>query len=173
MGEELPVVLELPGSIVSKKGNSEAAQREVSVSMPSGQSVLVRCDVQSRGRDVFDMVVAHARLMEPFYFSLAFIDDDEFFFLDPETKISKVAPDIWKKTPSASFALFLRVKFFVNDICLILHQLTRHQYYLVVQLRKDILEDRLCCSEETSLLLGGLALQAEFGDYMPEVCPLL
>lgn len=46
--------------------------------------------------------------------------DDEFFFLDPETKISKVAPDIWKKTPSASFALFLRVKFFVDDIRLIL-----------------------------------------------------
>lgn len=47
------------------------------------------------------------------------------------------------------------------------HRLTRHQYYL--QLRKDILEDRLYCNEETGLFLIALALQAEFGDYMPEV----
>ncbi|KPP67615.1 tyrosine-protein phosphatase non-receptor type 13-like [Scleropages formosus] len=167
MLEEPQIVLELPGSIVSKKGKLGASQRELSVTMPSGQCILVRCDVGSRGRDVFDMVVAHANLVEHFYFGLAFLDDDEFFFLDHETKISKVAPDCWKKTPSASFALFLRVKFFVDDIGFILHKLTRHQYYL--QLRKDILEDRLRCSEETGLLLGALALQAEFGDYMPEV----
>lgn len=47
------------------------------------------------------------------------------------------------------------------------HRLTRHQYYL--QLRKDILEERLYCNEETGLFLVALALQAEFGDYMPEV----
>lgn len=47
------------------------------------------------------------------------------------------------------------------------HKLTRHQYYL--QLRKDILEDRLSCHEETGLYLGALALQAEYGDCMPEV----
>lgn len=47
------------------------------------------------------------------------------------------------------------------------HRLTRHQYYL--QLRKDIIEDRLYCNEETGLFLAALALQAEFGDYMPEV----
>lgn len=47
------------------------------------------------------------------------------------------------------------------------HKLTRHQYYL--QLRKDILEDRLYCNEETGLYLVALALQVEFGDYIPEV----
>ena len=50
------------------------------------------------------------------------------------------------------------------------HRLTRHQYFL--QMRKDILEDRLHCNEETGMFLAALALQAEFGDYMPEV-PLL
>lgn len=50
------------------------------------------------------------------------------------------------------------------------HRLTRHQYYL--QLRKDILEDKLYCNEETGLFLVALALQAEFGDYMPEVFKL-
>ncbi|KAM4624537.1 FERM and PDZ domain-containing protein 2 [Polymixia lowei] len=165
--DEPLVVLELPGSIVSKKGKSPSTQREVSVVMPNGQSILVRCEVKSRGGDVFDMIAAHSNLVEHFYFGLAYIDDNDFYFLDTDTKISKVAPDSWKKVPTATFVLFFRVKFFVNDISLLLHKLTRHQYYL--QLRKDLLEDRLSCHEETALYLGGLAMQAEYGDCMPEV----
>uniref|UniRef100_A0A4W5MTZ0 FERM domain-containing protein n=1 Tax=Hucho hucho TaxID=62062 RepID=A0A4W5MTZ0_9TELE len=141
--------------------------RELSVVMPNGQSILVKCDVKSGGGDVFDMIVAHSNLVEHFYFGLAYIDDNEFFFLDNDTKISKVAPNSWKKVPTSTFVLFFRVKFFVHDIALLLHKLTRHQYYL--QLRKDILEDRLSCHEETGLYLGALALQAEYGDCMPEV----
>ncbi|XP_030604068.1 tyrosine-protein phosphatase non-receptor type 13 [Archocentrus centrarchus] len=167
MPDEQQIFLELPGSIVSRKGRSCSSQREVTVVMPNGQYVVVRCDIKSRARDVFDMVVAHANLVEHFYFGLAFLDDDEYFFLDHETKISKVAPDSWKKGQISSFLVFLRVKFFVDDISFILHKLTRHQYYL--QLRKDILEDRLYCNEETGLFLAALALQAEFGDYMPEL----
>ncbi|KAG5266354.1 hypothetical protein AALO_G00230070 [Alosa alosa] len=63
MGDEPPITLELPGSIVSKKGKSCASQREVSVFLPNDQCLLVRCDIKSRGRDVFDMVVAHANLV--------------------------------------------------------------------------------------------------------------
>ena len=40
---------------------------------------------------------------------------------------------------------------------------TVHQFYL--QLRQDILNDQLYCHEEASFVLGGLALQAETGDY--------
>lgn len=47
------------------------------------------------------------------------------------------------------------------------HSLTCHQYYL--QLRRDLLEERLHCDDETALLLASLALQAEYGDYQPEV----
>lgn len=47
------------------------------------------------------------------------------------------------------------------------HALTKHQYYL--QLRKDILEERVRCGTEDATLLASLALQAEFGDYQPEV----
>ncbi|KAA8581177.1 hypothetical protein FQN60_002758 [Etheostoma spectabile] len=167
MLDEPVVVLELPGSIVSKKGKSPTTQRELSVVMPNGQSILVKCEVKSRGGDVFDMIVAHSNLVEHFYFGLAYNDDNEFFFVDNDTKISKVAPDSWKKVPTTTFVLFLRVKFFVNDISLLLNKQTRHQYYL--QLRRDLLEDRLSCHEETALYLGALALQAEYGDCMPEV----
>ncbi|KAF1374187.1 hypothetical protein PFLUV_G00246940 [Perca fluviatilis] len=166
MLDEPVVVLELPGSIVSKKGKSPTTQRELSVVMPNGQSILVKCEVKSRGGDVFDMIVAHSNLVEHFYFGLAYIDDNEFFFVDNDAKISKVAPDSWKKVPTTTFVLFFRIKFFVNDIS-VLNKQTRHQYYL--QLRRDLLEDRLSCHEETALYLGALALQAECGDCMPEV----
>ncbi|XP_030630901.1 FERM and PDZ domain-containing protein 2 [Chanos chanos] len=167
MLEEPLTVLELPSSIVAKKGKSCLTQRSLKVIMPNGQSILVKCDVKSRTRDVFDMIIAHSNLVEHFYFGLAYIDENEFFFLENETKISKVAPDRWKKVPTETFVLHFRIKFFVNDVALLLHKLTRHQYYL--QMRQDILEDRLPCDEETGLFLGALALQAEFGDSMPEV----
>lgn len=67
-------MLFLFGSIQSKKGRSSLSQREVIVMMPNAQCVVVRCDIKSRGRDVFDMVVAHANLVEHFYFGLAFMD---------------------------------------------------------------------------------------------------
>lgn len=46
--------------------------------------------------------------------------DDEYFFLDHETKISKIAPDSWKKGQIFSFLVFLRIKFFVDDMSFIL-----------------------------------------------------
>lgn len=45
--------------------------------------------------------------------------------------------------------------------------MTKHQYYL--QLRKDILEERMRCDVDNAMILASLALQAEFGDYQPEV----
>lgn len=48
--------------------------------------------------------------------------------------------------------------------------MTKHQYYL--QLRKDVLEERMHCDTENAVLLASLALQAEFSDYQPEVANL-
>lgn len=50
--------------------------------------------------------------------------DNEFFFVDPDAKLSKVAPDGWKEDPKRKksdvpFNLFLRIKFFLDDINLI------------------------------------------------------
>lgn len=50
------------------------------------------------------------------------------------------------------------------------HAMTKHQYYL--QLRKDILEERMRCDTENAMILASLALQAEFSDYQPEVLNL-
>lgn len=58
----------------SRKGRSCSSQREVTVVLLNGQYVVVRCDIKSKARDVFDMVVAHANLVEHFYFGLSFLD---------------------------------------------------------------------------------------------------
>ncbi len=55
---------------------------------------------------------------------LFFVLDDEFFFVESDAKLSKVAPDGWKDNPRKKkldviFNLFLRIKFFQDDVGLI------------------------------------------------------
>ncbi|XP_038600268.1 FERM and PDZ domain-containing protein 2 [Tachyglossus aculeatus] len=169
---EPPVTLHLPGSIVTKKEKSHLSQRDLYVVLLNGQCLEMKCDNKSKAKDIFDAVIAYINLVEPFYFGLAYMKGNEFFFLDDETKLYKVAPDGWnnqtkKKSSIINFTLFLRIKFYVNHFNTIQHGLTRHQFYL--QLRKDILEERVYCSDEMLWQLGSLALQAEFGNYTAEV----
>ncbi|XP_050183328.1 tyrosine-protein phosphatase non-receptor type 13 isoform X6 [Myiozetetes cayanensis] len=167
------VSLDLPKSILTKKGKSDDTRRKVNVMLLSGQKLELTCDTKTICKDVFDMVVAHIGLVEHHFFGLATLRDNEFFFVDPDIKLSKVAPEGWKEEPKkknkppVNFTLFFRIKFFVDDVSLIQHTLTCHQYYL--QLRKDILEGKMHCDDETALLLASLALQAEYGDYQAEV----
>ncbi|XP_058527397.1 FERM and PDZ domain-containing protein 2 [Ochotona princeps] len=170
LAAEAPVTLHLPGSVVTRKGKSYLALRDVCVVLLSGQCLEVKCDVESTAGAVFQAVVSFANLQEITYFGLAYLRGQEFFFLDNETRLCETAPEGWRERPqtaTGTFTLFLRIKFFVSHSVLLQHSLTRHQYYL--QLRRDILEERLSCDDETLLQLGGLALQAEFGSYPKEV----
>ncbi|XP_027979990.1 tyrosine-protein phosphatase non-receptor type 13 isoform X5 [Eumetopias jubatus] len=167
------ISLDLPRSILAKKGKNEDNRRKVNIMLLSGQRLELTCDTKTICKDVFDMIVAHIGLVEHHLFALATLKDNEYFFVDPDLKLTKVAPEGWKEEPkkkskaAVNFTLFFRIKFFMDDVSLIQHTLTCHQYYL--QLRKDILEERMHCDDETSLLLASLALQAEYGDYQPEV----
>ncbi|KAM9539337.1 tyrosine-protein phosphatase non-receptor type 13 isoform 2-T2 [Salvelinus alpinus] len=172
MNSEPCVALTVPSSIMNKRGKLDEVQRKVGVVLLTGQKLELSCDIKAVCKDVLDMVVAHIGLVEHHLFGLACLTDNEFFFIDPDAKLSKVAPEGWKeepkkKKPDIQFNLFLRIKFFVDDVNLIQHTMTKHQYYL--QLRKDILEERVCCDMENSMLLASLALQAEFGDYQAEL----
>uniref|UniRef100_A0A672HGG0 Tyrosine-protein phosphatase non-receptor type 13 n=1 Tax=Salarias fasciatus TaxID=181472 RepID=A0A672HGG0_SALFA len=171
MASEPCVSLTVPSSIM-KRGKVEEVQRKVGVVLLNSQNLELNCDIKGVCKDVFDMVVAHIGLVEHHLFGLAYLRDNEFFFVDLDAKLSKVAPDGWKDDPKkrksdVPFNLFLRIKFFLDDINLIQHAMTKHQYYL--QMRKDILEERMRCSAENALVLGSLALQAEFSDYQPEL----
>uniref|UniRef100_A0A8C9VJ07 Tyrosine-protein phosphatase non-receptor type 20 n=1 Tax=Scleropages formosus TaxID=113540 RepID=A0A8C9VJ07_SCLFO len=159
-------------SLQNKKAKTEEVRRKVSVVLLNGQRLELSCDVKAMCKDLLDMVVAHVGLVEHHLFGLACLKDDEFFFIDPDAKLCKVAPEGWKeepkkKKPDINFNLFFRIKFFLDDVHLIQHAMTKHQYYL--QLRRDILEERMRCDTENAMLLASLALQAEFGDYHPEL----
>ncbi|KAG9354115.1 hypothetical protein JZ751_012239 [Albula glossodonta] len=172
MTSEPCVSLTVPSSIMNKKGKVEEVQRKVGVVLLNGQRLELSCDTKAVCKDVLDMVVAHVGLVEHHLFGLAYLKDNEFFFIEPDAKLSKVAPEGWKdepkkKKPEVNFNLFLRIKFFLDDVNLIQHTMTKHQYYL--QLRKDILEERMRCDLENAMLLASLALQAEYGDYQPEL----
>ncbi|EPY73253.1 protein tyrosine phosphatase, non-receptor type 13-like isoform 1 [Camelus ferus] len=156
----------------TKKGKSYLALRDLSVVLLSGQCLEVKCDITSTVGAVFNAIVSFANLGELTYFGLAYLKGKEFFFLDAETRLCKIAPEGWSEQPRKrsspkTFTLFLRIKFFVSHGGLLQHSWTRHQFYL--QLRKDILEERLYCNDEMLLQLGVLALQAEFGSYPEEV----
>ncbi|KAM6157203.1 LOW QUALITY PROTEIN: FERM and PDZ domain-containing protein 2 [Erethizon dorsatum] len=170
LAAEAPVTLHLPGSVVTKKGKSYLALRDVCVVLLSGQCLEVKCDIESTVGAVFNAVTSFANLGDVTYFGLAYVKGKEFFFLDNETRLCKIAPEGWReqplKTSTVTVTLFLRIKFFISHCGLLQHSLTRHQFYL--QLRKDILEERLHCDDETLLQLGVLALQAEFGSYPKE-----
>nr|XP_015798424.2 tyrosine-protein phosphatase non-receptor type 13 isoform X2 [Nothobranchius furzeri] len=170
MTSELCIPLTVPSSIM-KRGKGDEVQRKVGVVLLNSQKLELICDIKALCKDVFDMVVAHIGLVEHHLFGLAYLKDNEYFFMDSDAKLAKVAPDGWKEDPKKKrtdvpFTLFLRIKFFLDDINLIQHAMTKHQYYL--QLRRDILEERIRCNTDHALLLASLALQAEFGDYQPE-----
>ncbi|XP_018431695.1 PREDICTED: tyrosine-protein phosphatase non-receptor type 13 [Nanorana parkeri] len=173
MTAEPYISLDLPPSILAKKGKTDETRRKVNIILLSGQRLELTCDTKSTCKDVFDMVVAHNGLVEHHLFALAVFKDNEFFFIDLDLKLSKIAPEGWKEDTkkrgksAVNFTLYFRIKFFVDDVSLIQHSLTCHQYYL--QQRKDILEERLHCDDEAALLLASLALQAEYGDYQQEV----
>ncbi|XP_057674167.1 tyrosine-protein phosphatase non-receptor type 13 isoform X2 [Corythoichthys intestinalis] len=165
MASEPSVALNVSSSIMKRKGDE--VQRKVGVVLLNGQKLELNCDVKASCKDALDMVIAHVGLIERHLFGLAYLMDNEFFFVNPDAKLSKVAPETWKKKPDVPFNLFLRIKFFVDDVNLIQHVMTKHQYYL--QLRKDILDERMRCDMENAILLASLGLQAEFGDYQPEL----
>ncbi|KAM9197864.1 LOW QUALITY PROTEIN: FERM and PDZ domain-containing protein 2 [Dugong dugon] len=168
---EAPAALHLPGLIVTKKGKCYLALRDLRVGLLSAQCLKVKCDIELTAGSIFNAIMSFANLGEFTYFGLAYLRGKEFFLLDDETRLCKVAPEGWSKHPqrktSASvFSLFLRIKFFVSHVGLLQQSQTRCKFYL--QLWRDILEEKLYCNDETLLQLGVLALQAEFDCYPQE-----
>lgn len=53
------------------------------------------------------------------------VSENEYFFVDPDLKLTKVAPEGWKEEPkrkgkaAVDFTLFFRIKFFMDDVSLI------------------------------------------------------
>lgn len=142
----------------------------INVVLLNGERLNVRVQASASGQDLYTIITDHLGLTETIFFGLMIIKDGEHEFLDLNEKLSKLAkfaPHLWKDDVSCNsslvFTIFFRVKYYVENICLLQQQSTRHLYYL--QLRKDVLEGGIYVHEETAMLLASYALQAEVGDY--------
>lgn len=82
-------------------------------------------------------------------------------WLDPTKSIRKQ----YKSGPPYKF--YFRVKFYVSDPCKLADDTTRNHLYL--QLRQDILNNRLIVPTCSAILLASYILQSEVGDYKHEL----
>lgn len=98
--------------------------------------------------------------MEKDYFSLLYNDGtDSRVWIDLEKPIAKFfSSEFWP--------LHFAVKFYPPEPSQLQEDITR--YHLCLQVRNDILEERLSCTFVTHALLGSYLVQSEMGDYDPK-----
>ncbi|XP_047128653.1 tyrosine-protein phosphatase non-receptor type 13 isoform X1 [Hydra vulgaris] len=141
--------------------------RYIIVILPNSQKVQTTIQVASKGKELFDQIACYLQIKETLYFGLTQLQGEDHVFLDLDSKLLKYAPTGWKDEKltkkKLEFILYFKVKFFVNEPCVLKQSITRHSYYL--QIRQDILSGYMHCSDEALFVLTGHALQAEFGNY--------
>ncbi|CAG9863989.1 unnamed protein product [Phyllotreta striolata] len=144
-------------TLSSKKSSTKVSTK---VSMLDGTVLSISIDRKAKGKELLDKVCEAINLIEKDYFGLVYADrHDSRNWLDLEKRISKFTRgELW----SFSF----EVKFYPPDPAQLLEDITR--YHLCLQIRNDILNNRLPCSFVTHALLGSYLVQSELGDYDPE-----
>lgn len=90
----------------------------------------------------------------------------DFVFLPSDARICKAMTQP-SSQGTIAITLFVRVRFFLPSLRAIRSLQARHLLYL--QLRRSVLEHQLPCSYSQLIEFGGLALQAEFGDFSEKV----
>lgn len=126
-----------------------------------GSEILVDVPRKEKGEYLFRKIVIALDLIEEDYFGLQFMDKHQVaHWLDKTKKIKK---QITITPPTFHF----RVKFYTSEPAILNEELTRYQFFL--QLKQDILSDKLPCSQEKAVTLASLALQSELGGFDPDV----
>ncbi|XP_066253598.1 tyrosine-protein phosphatase non-receptor type 4 isoform X2 [Euwallacea similis] len=118
---------------------------------------------KSKGTVLLDQVYNHLELVEKDYFGLQFSNDGCYnrnseciLWLDPSKSIKK-------QLGNCQHPIYFRVKFYVSDPSKLHEEYTRYQFYL--QLRCDILHEKLILPPSTAILLASYIVQSELGDY--------
>lgn len=142
----------------------------------NGRTYNIVCNpLGTNTRMVFEAIIKSEQISENYILGLCALIGGDFVFLPKDLKIYKVAPQVWihsatKKSndeiKNPVFSLYLRVKLFLPTLRIISLD-SRHTLFL--QLRKSILENHIVCTDDDLITLGGLALQAEIGDFHDDV----
>ncbi|XP_055919540.1 protein expanded [Eupeodes corollae] len=133
-------------------------------------------DAKSRVREVYTQTCLHFAtqgMLDTELFGLAVLIDGEYMFADPESKLSKYGPKSWRSSHTHGLdangrpllELHFRVQFYIESPFMLKDETSRHNYYLQLKEnslnRCDVPRDY---SEQSMILLAGLALQADLGD---------
>ncbi|CAG9774075.1 unnamed protein product [Ceutorhynchus assimilis] len=122
---------------------------------------------RAKGSNLLDQVYNHLELVEKDYFGLQYPQNgctnrnsECILWLDPSKSIKK------QLGTNCQHPLYFRVKFYVSDPSKLHEEYTRYQFYL--QIRSDILQERLILPQSTAILLASYIVQSEIGDYNSE-----
>ena len=125
----------------------------------------VDVDRKAKAQVLLDLVYDHLDLIEKDYFSLQYIDDNDgpnerLRWIDPLKSLKR------QLRTEPPYHLYFRVKFYVLDPSKLQEEYTRYHFFL--QIKKDILDGKLVCQPNLSILLASYAVQSELGDYSSE-----
>lgn len=117
-------------------------------------------DKRSVGWVLFERVCESLNILEKDYFGLTFIDASGLkFWLNNDKKIAK-------QMHGMNWDFKFEVKFYPPDPAQLAEDLTRYQ--LCLQIRRDMVNEKLPCSFVTYTLLGSYTAQSELGDFDTE-----
>lgn len=124
-------------------------------------------EAKSSGKQLFEQVARTIGLREVWYFGLKYTDNKGYIsWLRPDKKV--VDQNIKLPQDGRPIEFHFKVKFFPEDVSdELVQELTQHLFYL--QVKESILTEEIYCSPEASVLLASYAIQAEYGDYDPDI----
>lgn len=113
------------------------------------------------GQHLMEQVFYKLDIVEKDYFGLQYTDAHNVpHWLDPTKPVKKQV----KIGPPYTFRM--RIKFYSSEPNNLREEITRYQFFL--QLKQDLLQQRLECSYETSVSLAAYSVQSDQGDFDPE-----
>uniref|UniRef100_A0A670KNX6 Merlin n=1 Tax=Podarcis muralis TaxID=64176 RepID=A0A670KNX6_PODMU len=114
------------------------------------------CEVKWKGKDLFDLVCRTLGLRETWFFGLQYMIKDTMAWLKMDKKV--LDHDVPKEEPVTFHFL---AKFYPeNAEDELVQDITQHLFFL--QVKKQILDEKISCPPEASVLLASYAVQAKY-----------
>ncbi|XP_023577892.1 FERM, ARHGEF and pleckstrin domain-containing protein 2 isoform X2 [Octodon degus] len=158
LGAQTPVGVSTlePGQMLSPR--TQEKHLRIRVRLLDGTVEVFDIEPKCDGQVLLAQVWKHLNLIECDYFGLQFQNIQSYWiWLEP------MKPIIRQIRRPKNAVLRLAVKFFPPDPGQLQEEYTR--YLFALQLKRDLLEERLTCAAATAALLTSHLLQAEIGDY--------
>lgn len=138
-------------------------QYVICVELLDATSIECTLSIDSVGQECLDNVTQRLGLGQPEFFSLRYIcrGTSSLRWIDMDKPLKRQL-----EKDAKSFTLYLRVMYYIVDVQLIQDEMTRYHYYL--QLKNDVLENKIQCNYRQACILASYSMQAEFGNYSLE-----